>query len=176
MEAFLELFGDQQILGVTITKWVLLIAAIGFIARKLIQAVKMIGEMYKRFEDRESELQEARKTRAEMKAEIKRLAEIQAENTEKLLHFEQELKYRDKNKIKSDLLGWFHYYTNRNKNPQQAWTEMEAEVFWSNFGDYEALGGNGFMHSDVQPAMNALEVIRMDDPERIASLYASRTN
>ena len=51
---------------------------------------------------------------------------------------------------------------------------MEADVFWATFADYENLGGNGFMHSDVQPAMNALEIVKMDDTERIASLYMSR--
>ena len=167
MEFLIELFGQYEIFGVTVYKWVLIIGAAGFILRKLMQAMKMITAMY-------NEFQELTNSRVEIKKELKRLADVQAINTEKLAMFEAEMKSRDKNKMKSDLLGWFHYYTNKNKNPQQAWTEMEADVFWSGFADYEKLHGNGFMHSDVQPAMNALEVIRMDDTERLASLYASR--
>ena len=37
---------------------------------------------------------------------------------------------------------------------------MEAEAFRELFGDYERAGGDGYMHSVVQPAMNRL---RIDD-------------
>lgn len=167
MEFLIELFGKYEIMGITVYKWFLIIGAVGFVMRKLMQAMKMITSMY-------NEFQESVKGREEIQKELKRLADVQAINTDKLAMFEAEMKSRDKNKLKSDLLGWFHYYTNKNKNPQQAWTEMEADVFWSSFSDYEKLNGNGFMHSEVQPAMNALEVISMSDTERLASLYASR--
>lgn len=35
---------------------------------------------------------------------------------------------------------------------------MEAEAFWGLFRDYEEAGGNGYMHSVVQPAMTELIV------------------
>lgn len=41
---------------------------------------------------------------------------------------------------------------------------MEAEAFWELFSDYEEAGGNGYMHTVVQPAMNRLTVI--DLPRR----------
>lgn len=176
MDALIELFGEYEFIGVSVYKWFMIIGAAIFILRKLKQVMKMITDIYASYQDRENELNEAIKGRHEIQAELKRLAKVQAENTEKLLRFEAEIKSRDRNKLKSNLLSWFHYYTNDTKNPQHAWTEMEADVFWSSFSDYEKLNGNGFMHSDVQPAMNALEVIRMDDQERLASLYASRTS
>ena len=43
-------------------------------------------------------------------------------------------------------------------NPSKSWTQMEAEAFWGLFRDYEEAGGNGYMHSVVQPAMTELTV------------------
>lgn len=175
MEALNELIGQYEIFGITISKWFLIIGAAIFVLRQLKKIMKILTDMYSSYQEREDELQEAIKSRESIQKELKRLAEVQVENTKKLLKIEAEIKNRDKNKIKSDLLAWFHYYSNQAKNPQQAWTEMEADVFWDAFSDYEDLGGNGFMHSEVQPAMNALEVVKMDDYDRIASLYKSRT-
>ena len=174
MDSLIKLLGDYEILGVTIYQWALIAGAAAFVLRKAGKAMKMLTAMYKSYQDREDELQEVINSREEIQKELKRLAKVQVENTEKLLRFELEMKKRDKNKLKSELLGYYHLYANRAKNPQHAWTEMEADVFWATFADYENLGGNGFMHSDVQPAMNALEIVKMDDTERIASLYMSR--
>jgi hypothetical protein len=41
---------------------------------------------------------------------------------------------------------------------------MESEAFWNMFHDYESLGGNGYIHSVVQPAMEGLTVL--DLPNR----------
>ena len=87
---------------------------------------------------------------------------------------EEDRKAGELNKLQAQLLNSYHYYTNEYKNPQLAWSKMESKSFWDSFGDYEKLGGNGFMHSEVQPAMNRLEEIEMDDTERLAELYASR--
>jgi hypothetical protein len=51
---------------------------------------------------------------------------------------------------------------------------MEHHAFFKLVEDYEDLGGNDYVHSDVLPAMNALEVIRMHDLQRLADLMASR--
>lgn len=40
---------------------------------------------------------------------------------------------------------------------------MEAEAFWATFRDYESLGGNGYIHSVVQPAMNLLQVVEVGE-------------
>ena len=51
---------------------------------------------------------------------------------------------------------------------------MEAEAFWKIFKDYEELDGDGYVHSDVQPTMNSLEVIPMHEAEKISELMHSR--
>lgn len=66
---------------------------------------------------------------------------------------------RDRNKLRDRLLQSYRYYTNPERNPEQSWTSMEAEAFWGMFGDYEEAGGDGFIHTVVQPAMNRLKVI-----------------
>lgn len=42
------------------------------------------------------------------------------------------------------------------------------------FGDYEKNGGDGHMHTVVQPAMRALEVIPMHEADRVVELMQSR--
>ena len=51
---------------------------------------------------------------------------------------------------------------------------MEAQAFWDMFGDYEKNGGDGHMHTVVQPAMRALEVIPMHEADRVVELMQSR--
>ena len=40
---------------------------------------------------------------------------------------------------------------------------MEAEAFWELFKEYEDAGGDGYIHTVVQPAMNLLKVIDIED-------------
>ena len=72
------------------------------------------------------------------------------------------------------LLTCFQYYTSKEKNPKQEWTEMEASSFWSMFEDYEELGGNGYMHTEVKPKMDMLITIPMHETEKVAELMQSR--
>lgn len=66
---------------------------------------------------------------------------------------------RERNKLRDSLLKSYRYYTDKQRNPDQTWTQMEAEAFWELFGDYEDMGGDGYMHTVVQPAMNLLRVV-----------------
>ena len=64
-----------------------------------------------------------------------------------------------RNELREKLLTQYRYYTSKETNPNQEWTEIEAEVFWQMYADYERLKGNGLMHSTVKPAMESLTVI-----------------
>lgn len=88
--------------------------------------------------------------------------------------FEAENRSHNLNKLRDRLLQSYRYYTSIEKNPLGAWSEMEQEAFDKLFKDYEALGGNGFMHTTVAPAMTALEVVHMDNQNRMAELMKSR--
>jgi len=81
---------------------------------------------------------------------------------------------RERNKIRDRLLRSYRYYTNTEKNPVLAWSEMESDSFWQMFKDYEDLDGDGFMHSEVQSAMNKLIVVKMDDVKQLAYIVSQR--
>lgn len=72
---------------------------------------------------------------------------------------EQDAKTRTRNRLEDKLLEHYRHYTNEKTNPSLSWTRMESDAFWRLFKDYEAVGGDGYMHSTVQPAMNKLTVI-----------------
>lgn len=98
-----------------------------------------------------------------MEAEIKTLREKQEENNAQLMQMQEENKHRERNKLRDRLLQSHRYYTNKELNPHQCWTAMEAEAFWELFRDYESAGGNGYMHTEVQPAMERLIVVEIPD-------------
>lgn len=81
----------------------------------------------------------------------------------RLIKMEENDVRRERNKIRDRLLQSYRYYTDPEKNPSHSWTRMEAEAFWESFKDYEEAGGDGYMHSEVQPAMNKLTIIEMED-------------
>ena len=78
------------------------------------------------------------------------------------------------NDLRNKLLQLYRYYSSKQKNPMQAWSEMEAKAFWDMFGDYEDAGGNGHMKTEVKPAMRRLEEIPMTETEKIKELMESR--
>lgn len=84
------------------------------------------------------------------------------------------LEDREKNAIRAKLLDEYRLFTDEHKNPMQAWSEMEHHAFFKLVKDYEALNGNDYVHSDVLPAMNKLEVIPMSAKEKLLELMQSR--
>lgn len=84
------------------------------------------------------------------------------------------LERREKNSLRSKILNEYRLYTDENKNPMQAWSEMEHHSFFKLVEDYESLGGNDYVHSVVLPAMNELDVIIMSDLSGLKELYNSR--
>lgn len=79
--------------------------------------------------------------------------------TKRIEKMEEDTKRRERNKIRDRLLQNYRYYTNTETNPTKSWSRMEADAFWELFKEYEENGGDGYMHSDVQPAMNKLTVV-----------------
>lgn len=93
----------------------------------------------------------------------KRQDEIEAQSRE-----------RKVNELREKLNTMYQFYISKEKNPMQAWTEMEKEAFDGIFKDYEALGGNGHMHETVRPAMNTLRVVPMHETAEVVELMHSR--
>lgn len=189
MDAFLELFGSYTIFGLSVYKWFLIGGATLFIYKTVIRKVyRKIKSAYELYEEKEEMLQKALEQidrypewrqqsidiQAEFLEKIQSLSNNQKECVERLERIEESNRKRELNKAYAKLLQSHKYFTDKKKNPLQAWTKMESDSFWNIFGDYEEAGGNGQMHTEVQPDMVKLRVIQMDDTDAIAELYASR--
>ena len=96
---------------------------------------------------------------SEIDAKIDSLIELLGQHKKQIEEQYEETREIKKNELREKLLNMYRFYTSIEQNPTQEWNEMEAEVFWDLFRDYEKLGGNGFMHNTVKPAMKALKVV-----------------
>ena len=95
----------------------------------------------------------------ELKNSQDKIINVQEEVCTELKQMQQDLKNREKNKLQDRLLQSYRFYTDIKRNPEQKWTSMEAQAFWALFTDYEDAGGNGYIHTVVQPAMKLLKII-----------------
>jgi hypothetical protein len=95
----------------------------------------------------------------EMQRAIETLTETQSKFSDRMEAIEKDRNRFELNKLRDRLLQSYRYYTGPTRNPSQTWTAMESEAFWELFSDYEELGGDGYMHSIVQPAMQSLNIV-----------------
>lgn len=86
----------------------------------------------------------------------------------------QRLEDREKNALRAKILEEHRLYTDDSRNPMKAWSEMEEHSFREIVKDYEALGGNDYVHHVVLPEMNRLYVVKMSDLDGLKKLYDSR--
>lgn len=183
LKEFLQVFGEIKVATV-----VIVIAAFIFLFKiykavaayfrekyrlemekeKQMQGILKQVEMYPKWREQSIERQK------EFTKAIDKLQQNQAEITRELKEIEERRKKTKRNELRDRLLQTYRYFTNKEKNPMLAWSEMEAEAFWKVFGDYEEAGGDGDMHSTVQPAMRRLEVVPMHEQERVSALMQSR--
>ena len=169
---FLELFGEVTV--ATIVSWVMAMLFMVFVGKKV---KEYFTKKIKAEEEKNSQLAEvfgAVKRVSAMEADIRELREGQERQEKRLRSMEENADRRERNKLRDSLLQNYRYYTNKDRNPQLAWTRMESDAFWDLFKDYEDAGGNGYIHSVVQPAMNALFIVEMNDPDSITNLMHSR--
>lgn len=84
------------------------------------------------------------------------------------------LESREKNALRAKILEEYRLYTDEARNPMQAWSEMEHHSFFELVKDYEALGGNDYVHKVILPAMNELDIIPVTNLNKLKELYNSR--
>ena len=96
------------------------------------------------------------------------------ENRKEVMQKLDRLEEREKNALRAKILEEHRFYTDEQRNPLNAWSEMEEHSFRKLVEDYEALGGNDYVHEIVLPDMNRLDVISMQDSIRLKELYDSR--
>lgn len=106
--------------------------------------------------------------------EIEGLKKAQEEHKREIMSIKEATKKRERNKLYEKLSQSYKLYTDKERNPMQAWSDMESIAFWGLFDEYEAVDGDGYMHSIVKPAMQNLLVIKMDEIDKLAELMKSR--
>jgi hypothetical protein len=96
------------------------------------------------------------------------------ENRKEVLTKLERLEEREKNALRAKILEEHRLYSDESRNPMKAWSEMEEHSFRKLLEDYEALGGNDYVHDIVIPDMNRLNVIPMSNVIKLKELYDSR--
>lgn len=135
--------------------------------KHLKEALEAVGK-YPEYRKQSVEVQK------QLTKEMQEIKNVLGDHTQRLEKMEQDARKREVNKLRETLLQNYKYYTSKEKNPMQSWTKMESEAFWDLFTDYEDMGGNGHIHTVVQPAMLLLNVIDIGDMEHISELMKTR--
>ena len=183
IEAFEKVFGNITILSTL--QFVLAVVFIVLVYKKISDYLLKSHDEKK---ERDKELKEAleavkkypeyRKQSLDIQKDldykIKYLQDAQQDIVARIDKMEQNFMKTERNRLRENIISSYRYYTNKEKNPMQAWTRMESEAFWDLFGDYEDMGGNGYMHTEVQPKMQLLTVVEMDDANGISELMQAR--
>lgn len=182
MDAFLTLFGD-----ITVSKIVIFIAAIIFLfsiykeVKKYIdtkikeqqQKTKQEEEYKKKINDAWNETQKYPMYRAQsiqIQSDLEtKISGVRDEESnimkeikkisDRIAKMEEGAREREKNRLRDLLIKYYKHYTSLETNPSQSWTDMEKMSYDALLKDYEELGGNDYIHSTVDPAMKALNVI-----------------
>lgn len=176
MDELIQLFGN-----IPFSTVIIFIAAMGFLIAICTKCYNFIVKNHDAFQEKDQtldhlklDMQEMKKDQKKLEDMLDKILESQKDIISRQEAFEAENRTHNLNKLRDRLLQSYRYYTSTEKNPLAAWSEMEREAFFNLFHDYESLGGNGFMHSTVEPAMSALEVIPMNNEDRITDLMKSR--
>lgn len=105
--------------------------------------------------------QESIDIRDGLKKEIQEIRDYCSTLMKRFEEIEEQNKKRECSKLRDMLLQNYRYYTSDTQNPSKSWTRMESEAFWELFREYEEAGGNGYMHTVVQPEMERLEIVEV---------------
>ena len=89
-----------------------------------------------------------------IKDDLKNVTDKVNEIAETLSKMQKADNVTEMKKLKEKLVVYYNKYKN-----SDGWTSMDKEVFWDLFKDYENRGGDGFIHSKVEPVMRELKVI-----------------
>ena len=183
MDAFLQLFGNIKLESI-----ILFVAALIFIRQVYVkirdyiidrhevdvQKDRQVKECLDQISKYPTWRQQSIDKQKEFTDAINALKTSQEKYAARLEEIETGNRQRELNKLRDRLIQSYHYFSSPDKNPSCAWSEMEADAFWRMFKDYEDLGGDGFIHSEVEPSMRSLETIPMTETERITEIMHNR--
>lgn len=168
IDAFIEIFGD-----ITVLQIIEIVLAFGFASMVYRKFKQYLIDRHEAEKIRDTQLKEAldavhkypeyRKQsiaiQDKLEDEIQMLRTSLDNYMRRLDKIEDNNNRRARNRLRDTLLQNYRYYANKERNPSQSWTRMESEAFWELFRDYEDAGGNGYMHTEVLPAMQRLTIV-----------------
>ena len=89
-----------------------------------------------------------------IKEDLSKLSETVEEIASTLNDMKEKDNITEVKKLKEKLVGYYNKYKN-----SDGWTTVEKDVFWDLFEEYENRGGDGYIHSIVEPVMRELKVV-----------------
>lgn len=188
------MFGDLTILHV-----VEFLFAMYFIIRISMDVIKFINKKHDEEQQKSADLAEAlagvrqmpkyRQDSIEIRGQLEqRITDVHNEVTDKfddvtkkfdavmdrLNAMDAESKKRARNRIREELMQGHRIFTDPTKNPMKAWSSLEHDSWFALYDDYLDCDGNGDMQRRICPEMNNLDIIHMDDTEKLYELMHSR--
>ena len=184
MEEFLAIFGQ-----IPLSTVILLVGAFAFMYTSYQKFTKRIIDAHEKDKEHEEVLkevvdkvsqipayrQESIEAQQELRNSISKLTVVVEKLGKRQDEIETERNSYKLTELREKLMTMHQMYTNPDRNPMLAWTELEKESFDAIFTDYEKLGGNGFMHTNVRPDVDKLRVIPMYAAADIVALMQSRS-
>ena len=193
-EAFLNIFGNLTVLHV-----VEFCFAMYFIIRISIDIIKFINQKHDEEQQKTADLAEAlngvrqmpqyRADSIKIRGQLEqKITDVHNEVNNKfddvtkkfdalmdrINSMDAENKKRARNRIREELMQGHRMFTDPTKNPMKAWTSLEHDSWFALYDDYLECNGNGDMQYRICPDMNNLDVIHMDDTEKLYELMHSR--
>ena len=74
--------------------------------------------------------------------------------SEQIRDMQRKMDQTEMAKLKDSIVNYYKKYKELGE-----WTQLESDAFWDLFKRYEAHGGNGFVHSSVEPTMRDINII-----------------
>ena len=181
MDELVEIVGNVPVNGITIGLIISAIVASIFLYRTYNKFKNMIIENYKSSAERDKkindtfeEVKQYKESQAQLTESIEKLHQSQEAMSRKLDELDNRTINYELSDTRDKLMQSYRYYTSPKHNPQMAWTELEYQAFFEMMRTYENSGGDGHMHTVVQPAMENLRVIPMSQTDDIAELMHTR--
>lgn len=193
-EALINMFGNLTVLHV-----VEFLFAMYFIIRVSMDAIKFINKKHDEEQQKSADLAEALAGVRQMPQYRDDSVKIRGQLEQKIedVHDEMNNKFDDvtkkfdavmdrldamdadskkraRNRIREELMRGHRMFTDPIKNPMKAWSSLEHDSWFAQYEDYLDCNGNGDMQYRICPEMNNLDIIHMDDTEKLYDLMHSR--
>ena len=193
-EAFINMFGNLTVLHV-----VEFFFAMYFIIRISVDIIKFINKKHDEEQQKTADLAEAlagvrqmpqyRDDSVKIRGQLEqKITDVHDEMNNKfddvakkfdavmdrLNAMDAENKKRARNRIREELMQGHRMFTDPAKNPMKAWSSLEHDSWFALYEDYLECNGNGDMQYRICPEMNNLDIIHMDDTEKLYELMHSR--